>query len=71
MMVRLNKIIQIIFMHIQNIIVYRCCYLADLVDTTSSLPVITTMQMTIIYLIDSIVFIYLFLFIQDRKSTLA
>ena len=58
-------------MHIQNIIVYRCCYLADLVDTTSSLLVITTMQMTIIYLIDSIVFIYLFLFIQDRKSTLA
>ena len=42
---------------------YRCCFgrihlfidvvLADLVDITSSLLVITTMQMTIIYLIES------------------
>ena len=62
MMVRLNKIIQIIFMHIQNIIVYRCSYLVDLVDTTSSLLVITTMQMTIIYLIDSIVFFLIFIY---------
>ena len=62
MMVRLNKIIQIIFMNIQNIIVYRCSYLVDLVDTTSSLLVITTMQMTIIYLIDSIVFFLIFIY---------
>ena len=55
MMVWLTNVIQIIFMHIQNIIVYKC-FLADLetVDTTSSLLVITTMRMSIIYLIDSI-----------------
>ena len=53
MMVWLTDVIQIIFMHIQNRIVFRFCWQTwYTVDTTKMLPVIfvvTNMQMTYLF----------------------
>ena len=53
MMVWLTNVIQIIFMHIQNRIVYRFCWQTwYTVDTTKKLPaifVLITMQMTYLF----------------------